>query len=350
MTTTKLERKDNAEVTLKTDTIITTPDIATPEKNRVGKTEKRAMPDVATEQKAQYCSTLDWVGMSKVALPIIIKDQTLGDFNTSARIETYVNLANPQIKGIHMSRLYLLLVEFANNHVLTIASLVVFLKEKLSSHKDISDRACLQIEFDYLVNQPALKSQYRGWKDYPIIIKATFDGKDVDIEMGTKVPYSSTCPCSSALARQLLQQAFTEDFKRRDIIDKQSIEKWLRSERGSVATPHSQRSYADIWVKLGSDCADFPMYQLINAIESVLKTPVQTAVKREDEQEFARLNGANQMFCEDAARRLKSHLNQQSQFKDFWVRVEHLESLHAHDAVAVTVKGINSGYLPLLHR
>ena len=77
---------------------------------------------------------------------------------------------------------------------------------------------------------------------------------------------------------------------------------------------------------------------------------MQTAVKREDEQEFARLNGANQMFCEDAARRLKGALNKTSRYTDFWIRVEHLESLHAHDAVAMVTKGIPGGYLPILHR
>lgn len=318
--------------------------------NRTDKANRGAMPDVAIEQKSQHHSTLDWVGMSKVALPITIKDQDLGEYKTSVFIETYVNLANPQIKGIHMSRLYLLLVEFAKSQTLTVASLMSFLKEKLASHSDISNRACLQLTFDYLINQPALKSQYYGWKDYPVTIKATFDGDDTDIEVGIKVPYSSTCPCSSALSRQLLQEAFAEDFKDRDTIDGKSVEKWLLSERGSVATPHSQRSYATVWTKLGNDHTEFPMYHLIDSIESALKTPVQTAVKREDEQEFARLNGTNQMFCEDAARRLKKDLNQQSQFSDFWVRVEHLESLHAHDAVAVTVKGVDNGYSPLLHR
>ena len=319
-------------------------------KTDIDQANTETMPDVATEQKAQHDSTLDWVGMSKIALPITIKDQNLGDFKANTFIETYVNLVSSKAKGIHMSRLYLLLVEFADSQILTIDSLASFLKEKLSSHSDISDRTCLQITFDYLINQPALKSQYRGWKDYPVTIKAIFDGTNTDIEMGVKVPYSSTCPCSSALSRQLLQQAFTEDFQHQETIDKQSIETWLRSERGSVATPHSQRSYATVWTKLSSDHTEFPMYQLIDSVESSLKTPVQTAVKREDEQEFARLNGANQMFCEDAARRLKNCLNQDNLFEDFWVRVEHLESLHAHDAVAVVVKGINNGYVPLLHR
>ena len=52
------------------------------------------------------------------------------------------------------------------------------------------------------------------------------------------------------------------------------------------------------------------------------------------------------MFCEDAARRLQYSLNQASHFDDFWLRINHLESLHAHDAVSVTTKGISGGYQP----
>ena len=73
---------------------------------------------------------------------------------------------------------------------------------------------------------------------------------------------------------------------------------------------------------------------------------MQAAVKREDEQEFARLNGQNLMFCEDAARRLQHSMNATTDFKDFWLRINHLESLHAHDAVSVTTKGLADGYQP----
>ena len=69
--------------------------------------------------------------------------------------------------------------------------------------------------------------------------------------------------------------------------------------------------------------------------------------KREDEQEFARLNGENLMFVEDAGRRIKNSLDKQSRFDDFWVRIEHHESLHAHDAVGVFTKGVENGYLPI---
>lgn len=310
---------------------------------------KPDMPDVASTQAAQEDGTLDWVGMSRIALPLRIKDQDLGVYQASSFVESYVNLVDPQVKGIHMSRLYLLLSDFSREGVLTVDKLKDFLKEKLASHADISDQSCIQLDFDYFINQPALKSEYSGWKDYPATIKAVLDGNKVDIELGVKVPYSSTCPCSAALSRQILQQTFSEDFADKETIDKATVEAWLKAE-GSVATPHSQRSYASVWVKLDDAFTDFPISALINVIENALKTPVQTAVKREDEQEFARLNGSNQMFCEDAARRLKNALGQQSAYLDFWVRVEHIESLHAHDAVAMTTKGIKGGYSPLLHR
>ena len=60
--------------------------------------------------------------------------------------------------------------------------------------------------------------------------------------------------------------------------------------------PHSQRSTAEI---VGvADPADAPEPEaLIDAVEAALGT-VQAAVKRVDEQAFARLNGANLMFCE----------------------------------------------------
>ena len=65
---------------------------------------------------------------------------------------------------------------------------------------------------------------------------------------------------------------------------------------------------------------------------------MQTAVKRQDEQEFARLNGSNLMFCEDTARRIKSYLETMPNVTDYWFKVEHQESLHAHNAVVIDYK------------
>ena len=164
------------------------------------------------------------------------------------------------------------------------------------------------------------------------------------IELGLRIAYSSTCPCSAALARQLIQEQFQRDFPSGTSLTHTEVLAWLGSEQGIVATPHSQRSHADIRVRLQPSFQNFPMVDLIDRIESALQTPVQTAVKREDEQAFALLNGQNLMFCEDAARRMQSALNDDERVSDFWVRASHFESLHPHNAVAVAVKGVVGGF------
>src|SRR5262249_45352947 len=156
-------------------------------------------------------------------------------------------------------------------------------------------------------------------------------------ELGCRIAYSSTCPCSAALARQLIQERFARDFSRGGPLDYDAIVAWLGSEQGICATPHSQRSSADVLVRLAPSFG-FPVADLIDRIEGALRTPVQTAVRREDEQAFALLNGENLMFCEDAARRIHAALDVDERITDFHVRATHFESLHAHDAVAVAMK------------
>jgi GTP cyclohydrolase I len=217
----------------------------------------------------------------------------------------------------------------------------------LESHRGLSSRAFVQFEFDYYLRRQALVSEFSGWNSYPVTIKGTLMDGEMHLELGIGVFYSSTCPCSAALARQLIQNQFESDFGRQSKVNYAEVKAWLGTEEGIVATPHSQRSVARLLVKLEDGLEDFPITDLINRVEGTLKTPVQTAVKREDEQEFARLNGQNLMFIEDSGRKLKALLAHDPRLKDFWVRVEHHESLHAHDAVGIFTKGVERGYLPI---
>jgi GTP cyclohydrolase I len=153
------------------------------------------------------------------------------------------------------------------------------------------------------------------------------------VELKIDVPYSSTCPCSAALSRQLIQQQFVDDFANKSL-HHADVLTWLGSTKGIVATPHSQRSTAQIRLRLENHLEILPLIALINDAEAALGTAVQTAVKRADEQAFALANGQNLMFCEDAARRLHFTLEHSSGINGFHVRVIHAESLHAHDAVA----------------
>ncbi len=305
-----------------------------------------SMPDIANHTTAQTQGKLDWVGMSNIEMPIMLDSKDESARMVSAFVDAFVNLNDPKAKGIHMSRLYLLLDELSTDHSLNYKSLVTLLDGFISSHEELSDKAKVCFNFDYHLRRKSLISGKEGWKAYPTTITGLLDNGDLSIELAINVRYSSTCPCSAALARQLIQQAFQQKFPDDKTLDFNTIHQWLGSTQGIVATPHSQRSVAEIKVKLNANTSQFPITDLVNLIEDALQTPVQAAVKREDEQEFARLNGQNLMFCEDAARRLQHSINAIDKFDDFWLKINHLESLHAHDAVSVTTKGISQGYQP----
>ena len=158
-----------------------------------------------------------------------------------------------------------------------------------------------------------------------------------------QVQYSSTCPGSAALARQLVQQDFDRAFAGHAPTH-EDIRAWLGTPTGIGATPHAQRSVATVTVQWSDGVAQSPLGALIDGIEHTLATPVQTAVRREDEQQFARLNGDNPMYCEDAVRRIRPALEAFEGVADYRIRAAHLESLHPHDAVATAVKGLTGGY------
>lgn len=306
----------------------------------------KSMPDVASISQPKAQGLLDWVGMSEIEVPVSVLTRNGGTAHAVAKAQAFVNLINPQAKGIHMSRLYLLLDEACNQPV-TPSSLQELLGRFQESHHGLSDQAYVDFRFEFLVRRPALKSEFAGWKAYPARIIAKYNQGVFSAEMSVEIPYSSTCPCSAALARQLIQQQFRKDFGQQTAVSVEDVHGWLGSEQGIMATPHSQRSIAQVKVVMESSAAAFPLEDLIDVVEGCLKTPVQTAVKREDEQEFARLNGQNLMFCEDAARKIQAALNNVDAYADFWVRVNHLESLHAHNAVSVVTKGVKDGYLPI---
>ncbi|WNC69285.1 GTP cyclohydrolase FolE2 [Thalassotalea nanhaiensis] len=303
-----------------------------------------SMPDIANQTAAQTEGTLDRVGMGNIEMPVMVAAKDEAERIVSAHIDAFVNLNDPKAKGIHMSRLYLLLDDLASNNTLTYSSLTNLLTEFISSHEDLSDTAYVKFNFDYPMRREALISGKKGWRVYPVTIIGKIEQGKLDIELCIDIAYSSTCPCSAALARQLIQQAFASKFEQQDSIAKEDIQQWLGSTEGIVATPHSQRSIAEIKVKLNSMVSSFPITDIVDTIEASLQTPVQAAVKREDEQEFARLNGQNLMFCEDAARRVQHAMNLIEGYDDFWVKINHLESLHAHDAIAITTKGVKDGY------
>ena len=301
-----------------------------------------AMPDVALRSLERGHGTLDWVGMREIRLPLQIQDgEELCEVIGS--VQVCVDLLDPKAKGIHMSRLYVLLDEASRTQTLSPVSLQQFLQNMLDSHAEFSSRAYMEIQFERTLRRNALVSAHSGWGSYAALIRGTRSAEEKTVELCFTVKYSSTCPASAALARQSIQQQFEQNFEQSNAVERKRVKQWLGSAQGIVATPHGQRSQADITVRLSEHSTDFPLTVLIDQVEQALGTPVQTAVKREDEQEFALLNGQNPMFCEDASRRLKQSLNETPELLDFLVRVEHFESLHAHNVTSWVTKGVPGG-------
>ncbi|MFJ2387956.1 GTP cyclohydrolase FolE2 [Pseudomonas koreensis] len=284
------------------------------------------LPDIAA-QTARQALPLEWVGMRGIALPVLLEGQRL-----SAKADAGVSLDDGEARGIHMSRLYLALATLEQQN-LSPSVLRQVLDDFLESHDDLSSNAYLNIHSEVLLRRPALVSPLAGWKSYPVSISASLKNKVFHVELKIEVPYSSTCPCSAALARQLIQQQFIDDFANKPLQHAEVLA-WLGSSHGIVATPHSQRSTAELHMHLDEFIDELPLSVIINDAEAALGTAVQTAVKRADEQAFALANGQNLMFCEDAARRLNLALRRSPGVSGFHLRVIHAESLHAHDAVA----------------
>ncbi len=301
---------------------------------------KQDLPDVARHGTVSQPGALEWVGMQGLEMPLRLAEAgSRHSLHTvHAHINAEVNLPNPDIKGIHMSRLYLLLDSFADIESLRPASLHDLLREMINSHHDCgSNGARISIRFNLLHRQPALLSlDLAGWRSYPVRLDASLVAGVLRLQLGVSILYSSTCPCSAALSRQLISNGFMAAIGQRDTLSAAEVAEWL-SANSTLATPHSQRSIAEVSLLLPPETAEFGILPLISLLEDCLQTPVQTAVKRIDEQAFAKRNGANLMYVEDAARRLQRAVNSISNNAE--IRVRHLESLHPHDAFAQSRSG-----------
>lgn len=303
-------------------------------------TRQASLPDVAFDTAA-LARPLDWVGMDAMAMPIRLQGEGGQALQVPASVDVSVDLRDASARGIHMSRLYMQLQQSLANEAPSAPGLRRLLEACIATQNGLSTRARLRLRYDHLLLRSALASANAGWKNYPVTLEAELRDEHLHLSMGFSVEYSSTCPASAALSRQVNAARFESDFAGTRAPSSEAVREWLASERGLAATPHAQRSRAEIRVELRPAFDELPLRSLVDVVEASLGTPVQTAVKREDEQAFAELNAANLMFCEDAARRVAAALASDARVSAWQVRVAHFESLHPHDAVA-SVSGRNS--------
>lgn len=214
-------------------------------------------------------------------------------------------------KGINMSRI----MRSFYGHSDHLFSLSV-LEAALDDYKADLDAfdARIQMRFSYPVRVESLRSGLSGWQYYDIA-QEVIERKGERLRiMHFDYVYSSTCPCSLELSEH------------------------ARESRSRLATPHSQRSIAQIsLVMAGPEKVWFE--DLVDLCRRAVPTETQVMVKREDEQAFAELNASNPIFVEDAVRAFAKELQGDPRIGDFRVVASHQESLHSHDAVSLLVDG-----------
>ena len=297
---------------------------------------KNNLPDITLESSPDIIRTIDKVGMTNITCPIKIK------INESiqiipANINIFINITDPTMKGIHMSRLYTTALNHFETEKFNHLSITNCLTKIIQTHPESSNKAYLEIKYDYLLKQSSLSSNLTGYRSYPITCIAEKNQTSTTFTQSFTITYSSTCPCSAALSRQAIQEKFHNDHPYEETFSKEAILNWLTKEKNITATPHAQRSYAKITLSY-NDPHTIQISNLIQKAESIIKTPVQSIVKREDEKIFAINNAKHLMFCEDAIRKLDHWLESIKELTDYSITVNHHESLHPHNATASTHK------------
>lgn len=271
------------------------------------------------------------VGITRFRLPIEFTNKFGVTRSHDCEASMFVNL-DANKNGVSMSRLCTILQSTASTEKLNAEFFKNILRRyriELADEADnkLIESAYIKIKLQYPVKQKSLKSDNWGWQYYPVELKAV-ESKDTGFEYFITVgyEYSSTCPCSLSMAKQ-----YENEYAQ-----------GLTTEGTGIGVPHSQRSKLKCTVKI-DDKTDFFVEDLILMLKHAIPTETQSLVKRVDEQAFAILNGTHPMFVEHATKRIYKVLNSQEVVLDWLVELEHLESLHSHNAAAVIFKGVENG-------
>jgi GTP cyclohydrolase I len=278
-----------------------------------------SLPDVQNSGPAELDGArvpILQVGISGFRLPLNYVGPDGENLNIETAVTGTVSL-DADKKGINMSRIIRIFYEYKKETFSPeiFARILREYKDKLDSRE-----ARLKAQFSYPMLQDSLRSGLQGFQFYDWCFEGIIDRADrIRKIIHFDFVYSSACPCASELSEH------------------------ARENRNLLAIPHSQRSKARVSVEVHPD-KEISLLELRDLCINGLKTETQVMVRREDEQAFAELNGANVKFVEDAARLLYAQLNEEPKIIDFRVVCSHFESLHSHDAVAVLCRGVDGGF------
>jgi len=262
------------------------------------------------------------VGVSNFKLPIRYKVKNGSELLIETAVTGSVSLEANK-KGINMSRIMRSFYKYANSQF-NFEVIEAALDDYKSDLESLDAR--IQMRFSFPMRKKSLRSNLEGFQYYNVVLELVDNGGQRSKIIHVDYVYSSTCPCSLELSEH------------------------ARTERGQLATPHSQRSIARISALINHSQSLW-IEDIVEICRAAVPTETQVMVKREDEQAFAELNAANPIFVEDAARLFCTQLELCNSITDFRVVVNHQESLHSHDAVSVLTSGptfVQTGLEPAL--
>jgi GTP cyclohydrolase I len=250
------------------------------------------------------------VGISNFRLPIRFRTREGGEVQLETSVTGSVSLEADR-KGINMSRIMRSFYKHAETQF-SFEVVGAVLDSYLADLESYDAR--IMMRFSYPMLKRSLRSGLGGWQYYNVALEMVRTAAAAQRIVHLDYVYSSTCPCSLELAEH------------------------ARRTRRQIATPHAQRSVARVSVELvGKETLWFE--DLVDLCNAAIPTETQVMVKREDEQAFAELSGANPIFVEDAVRLLCERLAEEPRIGDFRVVASHQESLHSHDAVSILTMG-----------
>ncbi len=239
---------------------------------------------------------IDQVGVKGIRYPITVLDKNLGEQQTIAKINMYVNLPR-HYKGTHMSRF----VEILNEHSRRISlqsfpEIMEEMKKRLNA-----ESAHMEITFPYFIKKEAPVTRSEGLMEYKCTIRGALNaGRDLALMI--RVPVSTLCPCSKEIS----------DFG-------------AHNQRGEVRLQVRFKKF--VWIE-----------DLIRLVEESASAEVFSVLKREDEKYVTEHAYQKPMFVEDIVRDIAQKLNQDPNITWFAVESENFESIHNHNAYAYVEK------------
>ena len=258
--------------------------------------EKVKLPDVQAS-KSNIDKHIKKVGVRNVTVPIFIKGKSDRKINTVADVSIYTSLT-PETRGAHMSRY----VEILNKVIRREVSLDILttLLSELATKLESND-SYVKFSFTYFKKKKSPVAKRIGFVPYPVIFEGEMKDNDTKLFLTVTVPYTSCCPCSKEISK---------------------------------FGAHNQRSEATVKVELKTFVK---IEEIIELVESIASCELYSVLKRQDEKYVTEAAYNKPMFVEDIGREIAANLDKwlDKTINDYYVVVNHFESIHCHDAVAV---------------